>query len=32
MWWIKDDLPIQGPQFAEHFNVVDSYDNHAQIP
>lgn len=28
----KDDLPIQGPQFAEHFNVVDSYDNHAQIP
>ncbi|QEZ89348.1 diaminopimelate dehydrogenase [Aliarcobacter cibarius] len=28
----KDDLPIQGPQFAEHFNVVDSYDNHAEIP
>lgn len=28
----KDDLPIQGPKFVEHFNVVDSYDNHAQIP
>ena len=28
----KDDLPIQGPQFADHFNVVDSYDNHAEIP
>ncbi|QKF73193.1 meso-diaminopimelate D-dehydrogenase [Aliarcobacter faecis] len=28
----KDDLPIQGPQFVEHFNIVDSYDNHAQIP
>ncbi len=28
----KDDLPIQGPQFVEHFNIIDSYDNHAQIP
>ena len=28
----KDDLPVQGPEFAEHFNIVDSYDNHAKIP
>lgn len=28
----KDDLPIQGPLYAEHFNIVDSYDNHAEIP
>jgi len=28
----KDDLPIQGPKYAEHFNIVDSYDNHAEIP
>ena len=28
----KDDLPIQGPKFAEHFHIVDSYDNHAEIP
>ncbi len=26
------DLPMQVPQFAEHFNTVDSYDNHSQIP
>ena len=26
------DLPIQGPQIAEHFSTVDSYDNHAKIP
>jgi len=28
----KDDLPVQGPKYAEHFNIVDSYDNHAEIP
>jgi len=26
------DLPVQGPQFAEHFNIVDSFDTHAKIP
>mgnify|MGYP006291797703 CR=1 FL=1 len=26
------DLPVQGPQFAEMFNTVDSYDTHAEIP
>lgn len=26
------DIPQQGPQFAEMFNTVDSYDNHAKIP
>ena len=26
------DLPIQGPQFAEQFVTVDSYDNHVKIP
>ncbi len=26
------DLPVQTPQFAEHFNVVDSFDTHANIP
>ena len=26
------DLPEQGPRFAEHFNTVDSYDRHANIP
>ena len=26
------DLPVQGPQFAEMFNTVDSYDTHAKIP
>src|SRR5699024_11709062 len=28
----KDDLPVQGPQWAEHFNIVDSFDTHARIP
>lgn len=28
----KDDLPKQTPHFAQYFNTVDSYDNHAQIP
>lgn len=26
------DLPIQTPLFAEHFNVVDSFDTHTDIP
>ena len=26
------DLPTQTPELARHFNVVDSYDNHSQIP
>lgn len=26
------DLPKQGPLFANMFNTVDSFDNHAQIP
>ena len=26
------DLPMQGPQFAAHFNTVDSFDTHAKIP
>ncbi len=26
------DLPVQGPEFAALFNVVDSYDTHAKIP
>lgn len=26
------DLPVQGPQFAAHFNTVDSFDTHAKIP
>ncbi len=26
------DLPVQTPMFAEHFNVVDSFDTHARIP
>lgn len=26
------DLPVQTPQYAEHFNVVDSFDTHAKIP
>ena len=26
------DLPQTTPWLAEHFNVVDSYDNHSQIP
>ena len=26
------DLPEQGPQFAQLFNVVDSFDTHAKIP
>ena len=26
------DLPVQTPKYARIFNVVDSYDNHKQIP
>ncbi len=26
------DLPVQTPRFAEMFNVVDSFDTHADIP
>jgi len=27
-----NDLPIQGPAFAQWFNTVDSFDTHANIP
>lgn len=26
------DLPVQSPELAEHFNVIDSFDTHAKIP
>ena len=26
------DLPVQGPEFAEMFNTIDSFDTHAKIP
>lgn len=26
------DLPVQTPQYAQYFNVVDSFDTHARIP
>jgi len=26
------DLPVQGPELAKYFNIVDSYDTHAKIP
>ncbi|MBO5305135.1 MAG: diaminopimelate dehydrogenase [Clostridia bacterium] len=26
------DLPVQTPEYAKHFNVVDSFDTHAAIP
>lgn len=28
----KTDIPKQGPALIEHFNTVDAYDTHAQIP
>lgn len=28
----KNDLPEQGPQFAQHFTTIDSFDTHADIP
>lgn len=27
-----NDLPVQTPEFAENFNVIDSFDTHAKIP
>ncbi len=27
-----NDLPVQTPEMAKHFNVVDSFDTHARIP
>ena len=26
------DLPVQGPELAKSFNIVDSFDTHAKIP
>lgn len=26
------DLPVQTPEYAKHFNVIDSFDTHAKIP
>ena len=26
------DLPVQTPEYAKHFHVVDSFDTHAKIP
>ena len=26
------DLPVQTPQYAKYFNVIDSFDTHANIP
>lgn len=26
------DLPVQSPEMAAHFNIVDSFDTHAKIP
>ncbi len=28
----KEDIPIQGPEFAARFNTVDGFDIHADIP
>ncbi len=28
----KSDIPVQGPELAEHFNTVDAYDTHNLIP
>lgn len=28
----KEDIPVQGPEFAEHFSTVDGFDTHADIP
>lgn len=27
-----NDLPIQSPELAKHFNIIDSFDTHANIP
>ena len=26
------DLPVQSPEWARHFNILDSFDNHSKIP
>ena len=26
------DLPVQSPEYAKHFHIVDSFDNHSNIP
>lgn len=26
------DLPVQSPKYAKHFHIVDSFDNHSNIP
>ena len=26
------DLPVQSPEYAKYFNIVDSFDTHAKIP
>nr|MBR4282038.1 diaminopimelate dehydrogenase [Clostridia bacterium] len=26
------DLPVQSPEWARHFSIVDSFDNHSRIP
>lgn len=28
----KSDIPTQGPEMAKNFNLVDSFDNHGEIP
>ena len=28
----RDDLPVQSPELAAKFNIVDSFDTHARIP
>lgn len=28
----QKDLPVQAPELAKHFNTVDTYDNHNEIP
>ena len=28
----KEDIPIQGPRFAECFSTIDGFDTHADIP
>lgn len=28
----RDDLPVQSPALATHFNIVDSFDTHPRIP
>lgn len=28
----RNDLPVQSPQYAAHYHLVDSFDTHARIP